>query len=303
MIDDILFVTLDSCRFDTFEKAFDSGLVPNIASIGPLHKAFSPSYFTYGSHAAFWMGFTPGVVGCESPFLNPKAGKLFRLTYSGFIKNKNDQGLLLQGKNIIDGLRNSGYSAIGTGSVEWFNTSTDTGSVLAEPFEHFWFSGNTWSLNAQLSWINERLSELPEEKPRFVFLNVGETHVPYWHEGASWERWPSPCVPFGNEHCSATECSQRQTSCLEWVDRQLATLLDSFQDGTVLICADHGDCWGEDGLWEHGISHPATLTVPLLLRVRGVPVEKTQVEENVVTSPSRFRSAFSRLKRWLKARL
>ena len=303
MTDDILFVTLDSCRFDTFEKAFDSGLVPNIASIGPLHKAFSPSYFTYGSHAAFWMGFTPGVVGCESPFLNPKAGKLFRLTYSGFIKNKNDQGLLLQGKNIIDGLRNSGYSAIGTGSVEWFNTSTDTGSVLAEPFEHFWFSGNTWSLNAQLSWINERLSELPEEKPRFVFLNVGETHVPYWHEGASWERWPSPCVPFGNEHCSATECSQRQTSCLEWVDRQLATLLDSFQDGTVLICADHGDCWGEDGLWEHGISHPATLTVPLLLRVRGVPVEKTQVEENVVTSPSRFRSAFSRLKRWLKARL
>ena len=303
MIDDILFVTLDSCRFDTFEKAFDSGLVPNIASIGPLHKAFSPSYSTYGSHAAFWMGFTPGVVGCESPFLNPKAGKLFRLTYSGFIKNENDQGLLLQGKNIIDGLRNSGYSAIGTGSVEWFNTSTDTGSVLAEPFEHFWFSGNTWSLNAQLSWINERLSELPEEKPRFVFLNVGETHVPYWHEGASWERWPSPCVPFGNEHCSATECFQRQTSCLEWVDRQLATLLDSFQDGTVLICADHGDCWGEDGLWEHGISHPATLTVPLLLRVRGVPVEKTQVEENVVTSPSRFRSAFSRLKRWLKARL
>ena len=303
MKDDILFVTLDSCRFDTFEKAFDSGLVPNIASIGPLHKAFSPSYFTYGSHAAFWMGFTPGVVGCESPFLNPKAGKLFRLTYSGFIKNKNDQGLLLQGKNIIDGLRNSGYSAIGTGSVEWFNTSTDTGSVLAEPFEHFWFSGNTWSLNAQLSWINERLSELPEEKPRFVFLNVGETHVPYWHEGASWERWPSPCVPFGNEHCSATECSQRQTSCLEWVDRQLATLLDSFQDGTVLICADHGDCWGEDGLWEHGISHPATLTVPLLLRVRGVPVEKTQVEEKVVTSPSRIRSAFSRLKRWLKARL
>ena len=91
MTDDILFVTLDSCRFDTFERPLIRGWF-HIASIGPLHKAFSPSYFTYGSHAAFWMGFTPGVVGCESPFLNPKAGKLFRLTYSGFIKNKNDQG-------------------------------------------------------------------------------------------------------------------------------------------------------------------------------------------------------------------
>ena len=32
-----------------------------------------------------------------------------------------------------------------------------------------------------------------------------------------------------------------------------------------------GDCWEENGLWEHGVSHPSTLTVPLLMRVRGVP--------------------------------
>ena len=41
----------------------------------------------------------------------------------------------------------------------------------------------------------------------------------------------------------------------------------------TIVCADHGDCWGEDGLWEHGISHPCTLTVPLLLRVRGQSVD------------------------------
>ena len=57
------------------------------------------------------------------------------------------------------------------------------------------------------------------------------------------------------------------------MDEQLASLLERFARGTVFICADHGDCWGEDGLWEHGISHPATLTVPLLMRVRGVPVQ------------------------------
>ena len=42
-----------------------------------------------------------------------------------------------------------------------------------------------------------------------------------------------------------------------------------FVSATVVLTADHGDCWGEDGLWEHGISHRRTLEVPLLMRVRG----------------------------------
>ena len=64
-------------------------------------------------------------------------------------------------------------------------------------------------------------------------------------------------------------CRQQQRNCLEWVDKELAPLLRRFIDQTTLICADHGDCWGENGLWEHGISHWATLTVPLIMRVKG----------------------------------
>ena len=70
------------------------------------------------------MGFTPGVVGCESPLLNPKVAKLFRLSYAGSVKKDVDHGLHLSGKNIIEGLHNSGYTTIGTGAVEWFNTSS-----------------------------------------------------------------------------------------------------------------------------------------------------------------------------------
>ncbi len=139
--------------------------------------------------------------------------------------------------------------------------------------------------------------------PRFAFLNVGETHFPYSHAGAKWERWLGPYVPFGDEHCSAEESARRQRAFLEWVDHQLAPLLDRFRDGAVLLCAVYGDCWGEDGLWEHGISHPAMLTVPLLLRVRGVSVGTKQSVVAIPPSPSRFRSGASRLKRWLKARL
>ena len=275
---DILFVTLDSCRYDTFLSASLSNTLPNLSSVGKLYSAFSPSYFTFGSHSCFWMGFLPGVQGSSEPILNPKAGKLFRMGFSGHLGNDTDQTFNLQGSNIIDGFRRQGYCTIGSGAVDWFDPNTETGSVLSQNFEHFYFAGNTWSLLNQLRWIDERLNDVPSSQSSFVFLNVGETHVPYWHEGADWDRWPSPCVPFGSDDCCAFESSRRQRACLQWVDTQLAQLLDRFSSGTIVVCADHGDCWGEDGLWEHGISHPATLTVPLLMRVRGKAV-KTPINQ------------------------
>jgi hypothetical protein len=270
---DVLFISLDSCRYDTFLASYRQGSLPHLSAVGPLHRAQAPSYFTYGSHAAFWMGFTPGVEGSAEPWLNPKAGKLFRMAFAGHAGQDGEQSFRLEGANIIEGFRRQGYCTIGSGAVDWFNTASETGSVLARPFERFQFAGNTWSLGDQLRWIEEQLAQVQKSKPRFVFLNVGETHVPYWHEGADWDRWPSPCVPFGSEHCNAEDSARRQRACLEWIDQQLKPLLERFSAGTVLVCADHGDCWGEDGLWEHGISHPATLTVPLLMRVRGMPVQ------------------------------
>ena len=76
----------------------------------------------------------------------------------------------------------------------------------------------------------------------------------------------SPCTPFGGSQCSRRESRRRQIACLNWVDSQLFSLLSAFMP-CILACADHGDCWGEDELWEHGISHPSTLTVPLLMRL------------------------------------
>ena len=266
----VLLLSLDSCRYDTFAAAHAAGTIPALARIGPLHRALAPSYFTYGSHAAFWMGFTPGVVDTAQPLLNPKAGKLFRMAFAPHAGA--GDGFLLEGANIVQGFARQGYRTLGTGAVEWFNTHTATGSVLAAPFQRFHFAGNCWSLAAQLAWIEAELAATPREQPVFLFLNVGETHVPYWHEGADWPRLPSPCVPFGGPSCSAAASRRRQRACLEWVDRQLQPLLERFASATILACADHGDCWGEDGLWEHGISHPATLTVPLLLRLRGQPI-------------------------------
>lgn len=291
----VLFISLDSCRYDTFRRA----RTPCLDGVGPLHRAQAPSHFTYGSHAAFWMGFTPGVFSGRDPWLNPKAGKLFRMAYSGARGNDAD-GFRLEGANLIEGFRRRGYATFGSGAVEWFNPASETGAVLGAPFDRFFYPGDVSHLQAQLAWIDEQLSILPPQQPVFLFLNVGETHVPYWHQGAAWDPWPSPCVPFGDEHASRAECRRRQVACLEWVDGRLGPLLARFGDATILICADHGDCWGEDGLWEHGISHPATLTVPLLLRVRGNPIgsQRRGGLSRPFTSPSRIRNALASRLRW-----
>ena len=269
-LDHVLFITLDSCRFDTFKTALDLGNLPHLSSVGSLHRAQSPSHFTYGSHASFWMGFTPGLASIKQPFINPKYSKLFKMR-SGGHAGQEQSGFLLEGKNIIEGFRRLGYQTFGSGAVEWFNPSSYTGTILGQPFDQFYFPGNTWSLKKQLHWLVHQFDLSDPSLPKFVFLNVGETHVPYWHEGAHWPRKPSPCQAFGGPECDRHASAYRQLTCLSWVDHMLESLLHSFQDYTIIVCADHGDCWGEDGLWEHGISHPMTLNVPLLIRFKGHP--------------------------------
>ncbi|MDF2798280.1 MAG: hypothetical protein K0R85_1024 [Devosia sp.] len=264
--DSVLFVTLDSCRFDTFKRAN----LPNMKALGPLHRATAPSYFTFASHAAMFAGFTPGIAGLETPFLNPKFSKVFKMVGIGS-RGKGPEAFQLEGRTIIAGFRNKGYATIGTGATGWFNPNTQTGRYLGDDFDHFFYPGDTYSLRRQLAWLQERLSEVADQ-PVFAFINVGETHVPYYHEGADWEVGDSPCVPFQKIDRSA-DCKHRQQACAEFVDRHIADLLAEFQHATIVLCADHGDCWGEDGLWEHGFSHEMTLTVPLIVRVSGAPIE------------------------------
>jgi hypothetical protein len=262
----VLLVTLDSCRYDTFASA----RLEALRAVGPLHEAQAPSYFTFGSHAAMFAGFTPGLAELKAPILNPKLGKIFKLAGPAF-PGKGTEGFALAGRSIVDGFRRLGYVALGTGGVTWFDPSTPAAQLLIGDFDEFYYPGNFWSLDKQLAWIDDKSSRYGVA-PVFVFLNVGETHVPYFFEGAPWDRADNPCVPFQTVDRSA-ECRARQRACLEFVDGRLGALLEQFAGATVVVCGDHGDCWGEDGLWEHGISHPKTLTVPLVVRLRGKAIE------------------------------
>lgn len=265
--DSVLFVTLDSCRYDTFVAAN----APNLKAVAPFYQAQAPSYYTYGSHSAMFVGFTPGIAGVNQAYLNPKFGKLFKLVGPGF-GIKGTEAYELEGRNIVEGFAKIKFRTIGAAAMAWFDPHTPSGQHLSQSFSRFFFSG-PYHLERQMNWIAAELAQAHDEgsNDNFVFLNVGETHVPYWFEGAPWQASDNPCLPFQVEDRSV-DCRERQRLCCEFADRKLAPLLEAFAGSTILVCGDHGDCWGEDGLWEHGISHPATLTVPLLTQVRGLPV-------------------------------
>jgi membrane-anchored protein YejM (alkaline phosphatase superfamily) len=284
-----LIITLDSCRYDTFETT----LTPHLSQVGPLHRAMAPGNFTLPSHAAIFAGYTPGVADSLEPIVNPRRGRLFRL--AGVDRRRADRDfVVLEGHNFIDGLNRLGYRTLGTGAVRWFDPGTRAGKELTRDFDAFFYPGDSYSMRRQLTWIDKQL-QTTRDQPVLVFLNIGETHAPYWHEGARWDRTHNPCEIFGQEN-DASACRERQSACLSWVDQELGTLLERFSDATTLVCADHGDAWGEDNLWEHGFHHPMVLEVPLLFRLGQAPTTPAHSSDAVHRRwVERFRRLRSRL--------
>lgn len=256
----LLLITLDSCRYDTFTAAD----AINLKAVGEVHRAQAPSHFTYASHMAIWVGVTPGIAERAEPYLNPKFAKFFRIA-NATRRAYGPSAFELEGRNIVDGFRRAGYRTIGCGALGWFNPATPAGAVVTADFDRIAHVGWPWSVRRQVAWLMAEL-DAAESSPVFAFLNIGETHTPYWHEGASWSDDDNPCVPFQTDDRRA-DCEARQRACLEYVDAELEPLLARFAEASVVATADHGDCWGEDGLWEHGVSHAATLTVPLVYRI------------------------------------
>lgn len=262
---DVLFVTLDSVRYDAFVEAS----LPNIRAIGPVWRAWAPSHFTFGSHAAFFVGFTPGIPELQEPFLNPKYGRIFRLHAAG-APGIHPPYFLLHGRNIVEGFRNQGYACFGTGAVRWFDPATLAGQILTADFDDFLYLPSP-DVRVQVSWLQQKVGEARTQgQPVFAFLNAGETHVPYWHPEATWDRNYNPAQAFGTNN-DAAEARRRQVACLEWLDLHLQPLFADFRDAAIVVCSDHGDCWGEDGLWEHGIHHRFTLEVPLVFSLPDKP--------------------------------
>lgn len=71
---------------------------------------------------------------------------------------------------------------------------------------------------------------------------------------------------------------------VDYLDSQLARLLDQgrFRDGIVAFTADHGESFGQHGVyWDHAELYPDTIHVPLILSYPGAPAG-TRVKQPVL---------------------
>ena len=126
------------------------------------------------------------------------------------------------------------------------------------------------------------------DRPYFAFINFGETHSPFHHAdmntgGAIEERF-SHARLFNqaglkrDDWTFDTENFERHKQCAGFLDARMGELLSFIRERgrptTVVLCADHGECFGESGLYGHGFYHEKIMEVPLMIfRVNAPPHE------------------------------
>lgn len=253
-----ILITLDSCRWDTFQTAN----LPFLKRF-PYRRCWTNGTYTLPAHQSFFIGKLPHDFSGDDDFdtcaISGRPGRVRLPQWRLADGTSQKRGrFILRGQNIIEGFSRIGFETIGTGAMRWFDPTSPATFSLLQGFQHYQYfrttKGDGRDLQRQIAWILDTLSRI-NTKPFFLFLNVGETHHPYSAAGHS----------FRGEWGNRKACAKAQRASLEWVDGMLSELFENIANCHAVICGDHGDCWGEDGLWGHGFYHPQLMEVPMVI--------------------------------------
>ncbi|MDV6373415.1 STM4013/SEN3800 family hydrolase [Deinococcus arenicola] len=253
----VALITLDSLRYDVAVAALEAGETPNLAALlpgGVWEERHSPSSFTYAAHHAFLSGFLP------TPARPGRHPRLFAAAFEGS-RSTSPQTFTFEEATLPQALANRGYHTVCVGGVGFFNGRSALGSVLPSLFaEAHWSPAggvkNPDSATVQMRVAAEALEAVPADQKTFLLLNIAATHTPTHFY-----------VPGARQDSVET-----QRAALRTVDAALPVFLNALRsrgDTLLIICADHGTCFGEDGYHGHRLAHPLVWTVPyaeLILR-------------------------------------
>ncbi|MFO0810613.1 MAG: STM4013/SEN3800 family hydrolase [Gemmataceae bacterium] len=248
--DDLLFVTLDTLRFDVAQAAWREGATPTLAGRLPAtgwERRHTPGTFTYAAHAAFFAGFLP------TPARPGKHPRPFALRFPG-AETVTAETCVLDADNLVAGLAGRGYHTVCVGGVGFFNKLSPLGSVFPSLFAESHWSPRLGvtdpdSTAHQVRLAVDRVASVPPDRRLFLFVNVSALHQ------------PNCCyVPGATADSLATH-----RAALEYVDRQLSPLFAALERrgrGFAIVCSDHGTAYGEDGYVGHRAAHPVVWDVP-----------------------------------------
>jgi hypothetical protein len=247
---DVLFLTLDTLRYDVAEETLARGRTPHLAALlpgGRWERRHSPASFTYAAHHAFFAGFLP------TPAEPGRHPRLFAARFQGS-ETTGSGTCTFDAPDIVTGLAGRGYHTVCIGGVGFFNKLNPLGSVLPGLFAESHWSPEMGvrdprSTEHQVRLAARVLEALPRERRVFLFLNVSALHQPNCHY------LPGATEDSRDSHAAA----------LAYVDSQLPPLFAALRrrgPAFCIVCSDHGTAYGEEGYSGHRIGHPVVWTVP-----------------------------------------
>lgn len=243
---DVLFVTLDTLRYDVACQRLRAGDTPALAQqIGSWEKRHAPASFTYASHQAMFAGFLPTPA---EPGPHPR---LFALAFAGS-ETTTEKTATFEAPNIVRGFADRGYHTACIGGVGFFNKKNPLGRVLPEMFDESHWSPRLGVTDRDSAANQVDLAiEIAERTAQrlFLFINVGALHQPN-------------CIYLDGHD---VDSPQTQGAALQAVDRELNRLfaaLEARGPCFAIITSDHGTAYGEDGHRGHRLAHDVVWTVP-----------------------------------------
>lgn len=246
---DILFITLDTLRYDVAQRLWQDGRLKTLAPYLGKHgweRRHTCGSFTYAAHQAFFAGFLP------TPATPGSHPRLFAAEFAGSVSTTESTFVFAEA-TLPQALARRGYHTICIGGTGFFNQQNELARVLPGLFAEAHWSvelGVTHrnSTDHQVAQAMDCLDRAGQQRV-LLFLNVSAIHQPNWFYGA--EQGPDTLETHG--------------AALVAVDRALAPLINRMKQRAptlAIVCSDHGHAYGDDGYTGHRIGHEVVWTVP-----------------------------------------
>lgn len=246
----ILFLCLDTLRYDVAIKTQEEGTTPTLNKFGDWVECMAAGNFTYPSHHSMFIGFLPAPIHAKSI---TDRELLFFPKNIGLGKQAPQNAFLYEGENFIQGLANIDYHTLCIGGVSFFDKRSDIGKIFPNMFiESHWQPkfgcSNKDSAKHQVDYAIKCINRIEPDKKVFCYINFSAIHYPNFHYGDG-----------------KADNLDTHRLALEYVDSTLEGLFECVKNKgktLVIVTSDHGTCYGEDGFQFHGINHPNVNTVP-----------------------------------------
>jgi len=310
----VLVIVLDTLRADHLSSyGYERATTPHLdqlAAEGTLFQsAFAPSSWTLPTHATLLTGRAVSEHRADSmrPFLDetyPTLGEF--LSSKGFVT-----AAFSANKWWVT--RNTGLDRGFLHFEDYYSPATDVllrsplGSEVAVRFfrvtTRLGYRNTMGRKRAEhvnrdfLAWLDGN-----QDRPFFVLLNYIDTHTPYLSPPPFHTKYMDPQqraqeskdrmepweLPRENVEDKIPLWVAAYDGALSYTDAELGRLLDDLRrrgllDNTlVIVTSDHGEAFGEHGLFQHTHSlYKEVLHVPLILRLPGAVPEAYRVAEPV----------------------